>query len=62
MRSDARGELGVTLLVQTPTKLNDEQRDLLRQFAELRNEGHPDATHHKEAKGFFGRMKDVFSE
>ena len=62
LRSDARGELGVTLLVQTPTKLNDEQRDLLRQFAELRNEGHPDATHHKEAKGFFGRMKDVFSE
>ena len=38
LRSHGRGQLGVTLLVQTPTKLDKEQRELLRELAELREE------------------------
>lgn len=36
LRGRGRGELGVTFLVQTPTKINKEQRELLEQLAELR--------------------------
>ena len=38
LRASGRGQLGVTLLVQTPTRIDDEQRELLRQLAELREE------------------------
>lgn len=56
-----RGELGVTLLVQTPTKLDDHQRELLRQLAEARDETEPGLSHQPVEKGFFGRLKDAFS-
>ena len=57
LRGSGRGELGVTLFIQTPTKLTDEQRDLLVQLAKLRDEEHPQATF-DEHKGFFSRLKD----
>lgn len=62
LRSDSRGDLGVTLLVQTPTKLSDEQRDLLRQLADLRDESQQDldVADHPD-KGFFGRLKGAFT-
>lgn len=59
LRGHGRGELGVTLLVQTPTKLDDEQRDLLSRLAELREESSPEIG--KEGKGFFHRLRDAFS-
>ena len=43
--------------LQTPTKLNQEQKDLLRKFAELR--GEEIREHHD--KGFFERVKDAFT-
>jgi molecular chaperone DnaJ len=46
-----RGDLHVVVRVVTPTKLSDEQKDLLRQFAE--SEGTRD-----EDKGFFERLKE----
>ncbi|MCL2316074.1 MAG: molecular chaperone DnaJ [Actinomycetia bacterium] len=62
LRGGARGDLGVTLLVQTPTKLDDEQRSLLEQLAELRGETHPDGKPTSEhGKGFFGRLKDTLA-
>ena len=42
LRGSGRGQLGVTLLVQTPTRIDDEQRELLRQLAELREETRPE--------------------
>jgi molecular chaperone DnaJ len=33
LRGSGRGQLGVTLLVQTPMRIDDDQRDLLRQLA-----------------------------
>ena len=57
LRGSGRGELGVTLFVQTPTKLDDEQRELLAKLAQLRDEEHPQVTV-DEHKGFFTRLKD----
>lgn len=52
----ARGNLHVHCRVETPTKLDGEQADLLRQFAALRGE---DAVPGEE-KGFLGRLREVF--
>jgi molecular chaperone DnaJ len=53
LRGSGRGQLGVTLLVQTPTRIDDEQRELLRQFAELRDETRPEVTVQKHSRGVF---------
>ena len=58
-----RGELGVTLLVQTPSRLDDHQRDLLRQLAEARGENKAEVSmerHHKS--GVFSWLKDAFTQ
>jgi molecular chaperone DnaJ len=60
LRGGGRGDLGVTLLVQTPTKLTDDQRDLVRQLAELRAEHSPDLAPEKAHKGVMGWLKDAF--
>ncbi|MFP5415690.1 MAG: molecular chaperone DnaJ [Actinomycetes bacterium] len=64
LRGAGRGDLGVTLLVQTPQSLDENQRHLLRQLAEARGEGRPEAAvdrgHHN--KGFFSRLKDAFAD
>jgi molecular chaperone DnaJ len=61
LRSNGRGQLGVTLLVQTPTRLDEEQRDLMRQLAELREETGPEGTVQKHGRGVFGRLRDAFA-
>jgi molecular chaperone DnaJ len=61
LRSNGRGQLGVTLLVQTPTRLDDEQRDLMRQLAELREETGPEGTVQRHGRGVFGRLRDAFA-
>ena len=61
LRASGRGQLGITLLVQTPTRLDDEQRELLRQLAELREETAPDVTVQKQGRGVFGRLRDAFA-
>jgi molecular chaperone DnaJ len=50
------GDEKIIIRVETPTKLNDEQRELLKQFADLRGEK---LVPPKE-KGLFERVKDVF--
>ena len=61
LRGGGRGDLGVTLLVQTPTKLDDHQRELLRQLAEARDESRPAAVAAKGRKGVFGKLSEWFS-
>ena len=61
MRSSGRGQLGVTLLVQTPTRLDDDQREVLRQLAELREETRPEVTVQRHGRGVFGRLRDAFA-
>ena len=61
LRANGRGQLGVTLLVQTPTRLDDEQRELLRQLAELREETRPEGSMQKTGRGVFGRLRNAFA-
>ena len=55
LRGGGRGDLGVTIIVETPRKLDEKQRDLLRQLAELRDETTIEAKHpgHKGVRGWF---------
>lgn len=55
-----RGDLGITFLVQTPTRLSEEQRDLLVRLAELREETGPVPMDRAESRGFFRRLKETF--
>lgn len=50
-----RGDQLVTLVVETPVNLNEKQRELLEQLAEVSGEDV-----HPERKGFFQRMKELF--
>ena len=61
LRSNGRGQMGITLLVQTPSRLDEEQRDLVRQLAELRGETGPEGTVQKHGRGVFGRLRDAFA-
>lgn len=54
LQSRARGELVVLLKVETPADLSEEEADLLRRFAELRDET-------IGGKGFFDRIKEAFN-
>ncbi|HLT62702.1 MAG TPA: molecular chaperone DnaJ [Microlunatus sp.] len=60
LRGNGRGDLGVTLLVQTPTKLDESQRELLRNLAELRGESRSEVSVQRHSKGVFGRIRDAF--
>ncbi len=61
LRGNGRGDLLVTVLVQTPTKLDEDQRSLLRGLAEMRGETAPEAQVHKPGqKGVFGWLKEAF--
>lgn len=60
LRGTGRGELGITFLVQTPTKLNDEQRALLQQLAEARNETDPNVETQAHKGGLLGWLKGNF--
>jgi len=62
LRGSGRGDLGVTLLVQTPGRLDDHQRDLLRQLAEARGENSDEVSVEKHHKGVFGWLKDAFTQ
>ena len=60
LRGGGRGDLGVTFLVQTPSRLDDEQRELLRRLAELRDETTVTANHQSPNRSVFGRLKEAF--
>ncbi|MBK8446106.1 MAG: molecular chaperone DnaJ [Micropruina sp.] len=62
LRGSGRGDLGVTLLVQTPSRLDEHQRHLLRQLAEARGENNSEVAMEKQHKGVFGWLKDAFTQ
>lgn len=51
------GDLNVVIKVMTPTRLTEDQRELLRKFAELRGE----EIRETNDKSFFERVKDAFT-
>jgi molecular chaperone DnaJ len=60
LRGAGRGDVVATVVVETPTRLDDEQEALLRQLAGLRDEENPTAALHKQHRSMFERFKDAF--
>lgn len=57
LRGRGRGDLILSLVVDTPRDLNDEQADLLRRLAELRNED----VRGPDEGGLFSKIRSAFS-
>lgn len=55
-----RGDLIVTIVVETPTRLDARQEELLRELARIRGEERPDAQVKPAQKSVFGRLRDAF--
>ncbi|MFV0428213.1 MAG: molecular chaperone DnaJ [Arachnia sp.] len=60
LRGGGRGELGVTFLVQTPTKLDERQRELLQELAAVRDEERVAAEAHDGKGGVLGWLRETF--
>ncbi len=56
-----RGDLIVTMVVDTPTRLDARQEELLRELAALRDEETPDGQIQAGSKSVFGRLRDAFN-
>ena len=61
LRGGGRGDVIVHVSVETPTKLDDEQRQLLTTLAGLRGEEKPAGQFAAGQQGFFSRLKDAFN-
>jgi len=57
---ERKGDLHVVVKVQTPTRMTDSERDLLRQLATLRGEKAGEAPSAPQ-KGIFDRIKEAFT-
>ncbi len=60
LRGAQRGDLVIRVLVETPTRLDDRQTDLLRQLAVLRGEEKPTGQVGSHPKSVFDRLRDAF--
>jgi molecular chaperone DnaJ len=60
LRGGGRGDLHVQVVVETPEKLDDEQRELLTRLAELRGEQRPAGRIGSGRGGVFERLREAF--
>ena len=58
LRGNSTGDQQVTVKIITPKNLNEEQREALRNFAELTGQ----STEEQQSEGFFDKMKDAFKK
>ncbi len=61
LNGSGRGDLIIHVTVETPTKLDAEQEELLRQLAKLRGEEAPPGKFAPGQQGFFSRLRDAFN-
>jgi molecular chaperone DnaJ len=59
LRGTGRGDLIVHANVLTPTRLDAQQEELLRQFAALRGEERPEGRLAPAGQGLFGKLRDA---
>ena len=59
-----RGDLVVTVVVETPTRLDPRQEELLRELAAIRDEERPDGRigPARSSGSVFGRIRDAFNQ
>ena len=60
LRTGARGDLIVTIEVETPKALDERQQELLEELARLRDEEAPEGRIHPAHKSVFNRLRDAF--
>jgi molecular chaperone DnaJ len=60
LRGGGRGDLVVRVVVETPTRLDERQEELLRELAALRGEESPDGRAEAPHKSMFNRLRDAF--
>ncbi len=60
LRGIGRGDLIIHIEVQTPSKLDDEQVEILRKLAEVRNETRPDGSQAPTDHGLISKIRDAF--
>jgi molecular chaperone DnaJ len=60
LRGTGRGDLVVRVVVETPSRLDDRQEELLRELAALRGEQSPDGHMQPPSKRVFTRLRDAF--
>lgn len=58
LRSTARGDMYVEVVVETPVKLTDKQKKLLQEFQESGS----DEEHSPESHGFFAKVKELWND
>ncbi len=58
LRSPARGDMYVEVIVETPVNLSKRQQELLREFDQAGEAGHT----HPESEGFFAKVKEFFED
>ena len=61
LNSSGRGDLVIHVTVETPSKLEPEQENLLRELAKLRGEEAPPGRFAPGQQGFFSRIRDAFN-
>lgn len=61
LHRSTRGDLRVKLNVETPRKLTDEEKELVRQLAKLRGEENYEAKPVQASSGFFASLKEKFA-
>ncbi|MBA3265247.1 MAG: molecular chaperone DnaJ [Nocardioidaceae bacterium] len=60
LRGTGRGDVVTTIVVETPTRLDAEQSQLLHELAAMRGEENPTGTVEHQSKGVFDRFKGAF--
>jgi molecular chaperone DnaJ len=60
LRGSGRGDIVVRVVVETPTRLDERQEELLRELAALRDEESPDGRVHEAPRSVFSRFRDAF--
>jgi molecular chaperone DnaJ len=60
LRGGGRGDIVVRVLVETPTRLDEQQEALLRELAQLRGEEKPSGQVANQHKSVFNRLRDAF--
>jgi molecular chaperone DnaJ len=61
LNGGGRGDLLIHVTVETPTKLEPEQENLLRELARQRGEESPPGKFSPGQQGFFSRLRDAFN-
>ena len=61
LNGGGRGDLLIHVTVETPTKLEPEQENLMRDLARLRGEESPPGKFAPGQQGFFSRLRDAFN-